>query len=91
MALEPEANMVNAGIAAVVVVSAVVVRSVVDGSAVVCSVVKSVVAEVADVSMGTDESETSTEETDVLLEDTEISTVVSTTVEGVADASPAVQ
>ncbi|KAI6754877.1 hypothetical protein HG530_012629 [Fusarium avenaceum] len=53
-------------------------------------VVKSVVAEVADVSMVTDESDTSTEEADVLLEDTEISTVVSTTVEGVADASSVV-
>lgn len=40
--------------------------------------------------MGTDESDTSTEKADVLLEDTEISTVVSTTVEGVADASSVV-
>lgn len=62
----------------------------VEGSAVVGSVVKSVVAEVADPSLVTDESDTSTEEADILLEDTEISTVVSTTVEGVADASSVV-
>jgi hypothetical protein len=54
---------------AVVVSATVAVRSVVDGSAVIISVVKSLMAEVADVSMVTNEWDTSTEEVNISLED----------------------
>jgi hypothetical protein len=69
-----------------VVSAAVVVRSVVVGSAVVVSVVKSVVAEAADVSTVMDESDVSAEEADVSAEDTDVSVDDPTTVE--EEASP---